>query len=623
MGTALLVGGVLYFGFFSLAGRLQAAEVDHRSESEAMRFQSAIDGLRRDTQLLIRLPGLSALSEQAPRSARSQAEYAHLRELFIRLLETREHYAQIRYISFAKHGPELLRVERQRDQIRVVPDSELQRKGHRDYVKLGAGLESGEVRLHTPSLNREYGALALPHQPVLRSTGTHLVDGGKRGGLVVINMDLSGLFSSLTGQREGRLSYVTNQEGDFLLHPVAEQCFGFELGRRFLAQGEFAGFEKWLKDGGREGIRLESRRGGEPVVFRRLWLDKAHSRFIVLGIAGQEGALGAGSSRLALYAGALALTLTGLALLLAYGMASRMSRPLERMAKIAKQVADGNEPPPLPVERDDEVGTLARTFSAMLESQSERQAAMVELNTRLKQTNLDLEHFAQLASHDLREPARRVAVMADFLLEDEAENFSPEGKEVTMRLHDAAEKILIQITEIRALTQVGEGRLVRVQTDLGALVSGCLGRFEDRITERGIRVRCEVLPRLPVYENLIRILYTKLIDNALSHSSGNGIALTFDAENDRGRWVLGVRNEGSAIAPEALDGVFRPLRSLEASDGPGMGLSICRRVIERHAGRIWAESGPDFVHIKFTVGGSYEGSEGSFDESGSPHRDGG
>lgn len=594
--------------------------VEHRSESEALRFQAAIDSLRRDTQFLVQLSGVRGLSENEgasdPEGERiSELARARLTEIFVHLIETRRHYAQIRFISFEKQGPELVRIERRQGRGHIVPRSELQTKGHRDYVKLGAEQESGMVLLHSPSLNREHGALVVPHQAMLRATGTYLGRDGKSGGLVVINMDLGEYFSSLEAQQGGRHSYVTNELGDFLLHPVSTRAFGCDFGRRYLAQGEFDGFREWLQDEGGEARFLTRKDGEGSVAFRRLWLDTEHTRFLTLGVGAEDRVLGKRSLRIALIAGILALALMALALALAYGMARRTTRPLEAMAETAKQVQRGEAPHPLLVERSDEVGTLARAFSAMLASQSERQAAVSDLNKRLRQTNLDLEHFAQIASHDLREPARRVALMADFLLEDEAGNFTQEGKETTERMREAAEKLLVQITEIRSLTQVGEGRLIREQTELSALVNSCLMRVEDQCTARGVLIRCESLPRLPVYENLLRVLYAKLIENALEHSSGDGLSLLFDAEFDQGCWVLGVRNDRSSIGPDELEKVFRPLTSRDAFEGKGMGLSICRRIVERHAGRIWAESGTDFVHIKFTLGGSYESESGPTSES--------
>src|SRR5690606_11634121 len=119
----------------------------------------------------------------------------------------------------------------------------------------------------------------------------------------------------------------------------------------------------------------------------------------------------------------------------------------------------------LPVDREDEVGTLARTFSQMLEQLGARREKVLAVNEQLSQANEDMEHFAQIASHDLREPARRVLTMADFLLTDEKKNLSEEGQATLEIMAIAASRLLDQLTDIRLLTQVGQGRLLREKID--------------------------------------------------------------------------------------------------------------------------------------------------------------
>ena len=126
----------------------------------------------------------------------------------------------------------------------------------------------------------------------------------------------------------------------------------------------------------------------------------------------------------------------------------------------------------------------------------------------------------------------------------------------------------------------------------------------EPIAARDICVQVAALPRLSVYENLVQLLYGNLVDNALRHATLDAFTLAFTAEQTTQGWVLGVRNTGSEIRQEDLKRIFAPFTRLHPrAEGSGLGLSICKRIVERHSGSIWAESGTGYVHTRFTLGG--------------------
>ncbi len=602
--TALLIGGIVYFGYSSFNAQQRREALSLRSVAEAQRLEEALSVIRRDTDLLVGLPLLDQLISSSPKEA--AIAQARVEEIFAGLLRTRKYYSQVRYIAAGEQGREVVRVDRKGEGFVVVPLHLLQQKAQRPYYQLAVAMEAGQVFVHSPTLNRENGVIEVPHRPMLRATGTHGAQGGEIRGIIVINMELQALFDDLYGKADQSGDfYVANQSGDYLFHPEVEKRFGFDLGKRYLIGDDFPLAPSWLSSLQNKESIVEHPRG-DVVDFQKVFLDPDQRRFLIFGVGLTSEDTKTQTLRIGAQAIALTASLAIIALLLAYLVAARTVRPVEKITRIAEQIANGGQPDSLPVERDDEVGTLARTFSQMLQRLKEEKDNVLAVNQQLSQANEDLEHFAQIASHDLREPARRVATMADFLVTDERGNLSEEGKETLERLVAAATRLLDQITDIRSLTQVGQGRLLRERVELTQEVCGVLLGYESALVECHASSQVGELPQVNVYASLVRVLYAKLIENALNHSKMQGMRLEFTAELLDDRWTFGVRNTGSSIAEEQQRRVFLPFASVEGRLArAGMGLSICKRIVERHSGTIWIESGADHVHVKFTLGNTH------------------
>jgi len=437
-------------------------------------------------------------------------------------------------------------------------------------------------------------------------------------GIVVINVDFLSFLEELFPSRVGRYTYyLTNEAGDFLVHPDPTRSFGFEFGTRYRVQDEFpelaADFDSNLVTFSARG----SARGlgvGRLISFRRVFPDPAHP--LALGIAASYDDV----TDQTLQVGWGALALTGGLLLFAsfaaYFVASLVTAPVARITAAVRDFGRGGTMTALPTERKDEIGVLARVFEQTMQTVRERESQILATSMKLQDANADLEHFAHIASHDLREPARRVAGLADVVLLKEGGRISAEGDDLLQRMRHAAIKMLDQITDFRSLTRIGQGVLLREETDLAVLVRSVLDERAAQIVARGIRIQVGPLPRLEIYENLVQLLYGNLVDNALMHASLDAFTLAFTAEETPQGYVLGVRNTGSEIRAEDLKRIFAPFTRLQLrTDGSGLGLSICKRIVERHTGSIWAESGTGYVHIKFTLGGHRNDGIGGDNES--------
>jgi hypothetical protein len=235
----------------------------------------------------------------------------------------------------------------------------------------------------------------------------------------------------------------------------------------------------------------------------------------------------------------------------------------------------------------------------------ELNAKLKKLNKSLKDANNDLEHFTHIAAHDLREPLRKQRNIIDLVMDKVHLSDSEETSDLLAYIANSSDQLLGMVEDFRMLTKIGYGELTRETVDIRQLVDQCLEKHQELIQRFKPEIAID-LPDTPVnvYAPLIKILYDNLIKNVFDHVDSDNFQIRFTSEKSKGAWIYGVKNTGSRIPKERLQDIFKMFRKWDTrhTEGSGIGLSICKRIIDRHHGKIFAESGGDFSHIKFTFG---------------------
>lgn len=159
------------------------------------------------------------------------------------------------------------------------------------------------------------------------------------------------------------------------------------------------------------------------------------------------------------------------------------------------------------------------------------------------------------------------------------------------------------VSAFRALTGLSGGTMERESTDMDNEVAAALTLFDDKIRTRGVEVVVETIGTHPVYRELMVPLYRNLVGNALRHGPEGRFRLRFSSTRMNNETVFEVSNTGSSVPHDKLQSIFLPFVRLNSADsaGSGLGLSICRRIVERHSGRIWAESADGAFLVRFTL----------------------
>jgi light-regulated signal transduction histidine kinase (bacteriophytochrome) len=221
--------------------------------------------------------------------------------------------------------------------------------------------------------------------------------------------------------------------------------------------------------------------------------------------------------------------------------------------------------------------------------------ALLRAAEELKRSNLDLEQFGYVASHDLQEPLRAVAGYVRLLEYRFPEKVDDKTREYIAGASEGATRMERLITDLLAYSRLStEGRTF-VPTDLGALLKDTLRNMQFSIHTAKAAVTSDPLPTLPVDGPQIVQLFQNLIANALKFHGEEPPKIHIGAQAEEGRWVLWVQDNGIGIDPryaERVFQVFQRLHTRKSYPGTGIGLAICKKIVERHGGKIWVESRP-------------------------------
>jgi signal transduction histidine kinase len=245
------------------------------------------------------------------------------------------------------------------------------------------------------------------------------------------------------------------------------------------------------------------------------------------------------------------------------------------------------------------------------EALADRTVQLERRNRELVALNADLDEFTHMASHDLQEPLRTLTAFSDLLRKDLGQSL-PEGAAKDLGfITDAAKRMQTLIHDLLALSRAGRVAKKREKVSLKECVDRALGTLAMRVKETGAQVMREELPDVWGDSTLLTELYQNLIGNALKFSGDQRPMIQLTFEERKGDQVFGVKDNGIGIDPKYAQEIFKPFRRLHGRseyEGSGIGLAICRKIVERHGGKIWVDSEPGKgAHFRFTI--SHRGTE--------------
>jgi signal transduction histidine kinase len=327
--------------------------------------------------------------------------------------------------------------------------------------------------------------------------------------------------------------------------------------------------------------------------------------------------------RIRVFGMVLLLVLSGaalVALLVSSWLQRLVSGPILELAGTAQQISQSHDYTlRAPQRTRDEVGVAVDAFNRMLdriaaavserkraEEQlmalnatleqrvAERTAAAEQKAAELKRSNEELESFASVASHDLQEPLRAVASYTQLLQRRFAGSPEDETKLYLAHVLTGVARMKALINDLLNYSRVGRGAPTRQPVDCSAVMDAALADLAPALAESGAQVSRGPLPTVWGDAGQIGQLMRNLISNAIRFRSERPLRIDVHAERNGDFWQFSVRDNGIGIEARHYDRIFIIFQRLHGADRPGtgIGLAICRKIVELYGGRIWVESEP-------------------------------
>lgn len=307
-------------------------------------------------------------------------------------------------------------------------------------------------------------------------------------------------------------------------------------------------------------------------------------------------------------------------IVLAVLVRNAVTRPLERLAASCRSITEGNFGERISVRGPRDIQAIAsdvedmrqRIVDELEESRSAREQ-LGEQALELQRSNAELEQFAYVASHDLQEPLRKVASFCQLIEKRYGDKLDERGVEYIRFAVDGAKRMQVLINDLLTFSRVGRLGSTEADVDLDAVLADAMTNLSASIEESGAEVvrTGEPLPKVKGDPTLLTMLWQNLIGNAVKFRRPDAAPrIVIDCvvgEGTRdGCWVFTVTDNGIGIPEEFAEKVFVIFQRLHGRDvytGTGIGLALCKKIVEHHGGSIWIDTGhaEGGTRFRFTI----------------------
>ncbi|WP_299531940.1 CHASE3 domain-containing protein [uncultured Streptomyces sp.] len=293
-----------------------------------------------------------------------------------------------------------------------------------------------------------------------------------------------------------------------------------------------------------------------------------------------------------------------------------VGRPLSRLRAASDQVRSGTFDRRIEVTGPADVRAVAAAVEDMrrrlvdeLSESRDQETVLAEQTDELRRSNAELEQFAYVASHDLQEPLRKVASFCQLLEKRYGDELDARGKQYIDFAVDGAKRMQVLINDLLTFSRVGRVQEGWKPVELDALLDRAVSNLAASIEDSGAEiVREEPLPEVVGDSTTLAMVWQNLIGNAVKFRRPDvPCRITVGCVREDDVWHVTVADNGIGIAPEFADKVFvifQRLHARDAYEGTGIGLALCRKIIEFHGGKIWLDPAPDegtLIHFTLPV----------------------
>lgn len=262
-------------------------------------------------------------------------------------------------------------------------------------------------------------------------------------------------------------------------------------------------------------------------------------------------------------------------------------RPMNRLLAAIDKVAEGDLDLELRMERDDEFARVADSFNQMTRN-------LKRSRKDLEKVNKELEDFTYTVSHDLKEPLRSIASFSHFVQEDYKDKLDDEGRDYLDRIIKASGRMKHLIDDLLTLSRVGRIRNPFAHVPSVDIINEVLFSLSRRLEEKNAEVKVQDnLPEIYCDRILLHQVFLNLLSNAVKFGDKEHPVIEIGCDTSPGEYRFHVGDNGIGIDEryhEKIFEIFERLNRKEDYEGTGAGLTIVKKVIEEHHGKVWVES---------------------------------
>ncbi|RAY14443.1 sensor histidine kinase [Actinomadura craniellae] len=286
-------------------------------------------------------------------------------------------------------------------------------------------------------------------------------------------------------------------------------------------------------------------------------------------------------------------------------------QPVARLGEQSRRVAQGEFAHPLDISGPAELSELAAIVDSMRHRiiqewrhTAEARARLDEQAAELRRSNAELEQFAYVASHDLQEPLRKVASFCQMIERRYSDRLDDRGRQYIDFAVDGAKRMQALINDLLTFSRVGRFTKPEEAVSLDAVLERATDNLTRLIEETGAEVVADDLPEVPGDRTLLTQLFQNLIGNAIKFRSDERPRVVVGARCDGDMWELSCADNGIGIEPRYADRIFLIFQRLHPQDeytGTGIGLAMCKKIVEHHGGHIWLDTEQEPGHRGTTI----------------------
>ncbi|NRQ35779.1 HAMP domain-containing protein [Nonomuraea sp. NN258] len=269
-------------------------------------------------------------------------------------------------------------------------------------------------------------------------------------------------------------------------------------------------------------------------------------------------------------------------------------KPIDQLTEQVRTVASGDFDHRLHVDRPAELAELSSHVDSMRRRIVTAWRTATEQADELRRSNGELEQFAYVASHDLQEPLRKVASFTQMLEQRYGDQLDERARQYIHYAVDGAKRMQLLINDLLDFSRVGRVTGERAPVDAGQALELTLDNLSATIEDTGARVTSDDLPRIMGNTLQLTQLFQNLIENAIKFRSDDPPRVHIGAKRDGTMWEFSCTDNGIGVEPKYADRIFLIFQRLHPRDvypGTGIGLALCRKIVEYHGGQLWLDDG--------------------------------